>query len=270
MSDTTGTGSADAIGRLAGSIQSRRAALDRLAHDVDRALQTVGARLEDNATRQQETIERTAATARMFDDVQAMRRMLAAPAGEPTEPAAEDDGDAEPWEPVRRYMPGNADPYLAQQRGREQQEKQKREANRPTGTELGQITRKLDELTQELKRQQEELARQQAELAKQQAQLEAQQEQLKTAQEQLKIQQASLEAQQKQLGQIVDQLKGIVDDQGSTVNQLKTITDNLAATDGRVDQIQRTLYDNQVWLKDQLSTLDQRVTALENKGTVTG
>ncbi|MDK7090390.1 hypothetical protein QP369_24975, partial [Escherichia coli] len=82
--------------------------------------------------------------------------------------------------------------------------------------------------------------------------------------------QASLEAQQKQLGQIVDQLKGIVDDQGSTVSQLKTVTDNLAATDGRVDQIQHTLYDNQVWLKTQLDNLDRRVTALENKGTVTG
>lgn len=249
MSDTTGTGPVDAIGRLAGSIQSRRAALDRLAHDVDRALQTVGARLEDNATRQRQTVERIGATTSMLDDVQAMRRILAAPAGEPTDSDAEADGDAESWEPVRRYMPGNADPYLIQQRGRERREKQKREANRPTGTELGQITRKLDELTQELKRQQQELARQQAELAKQQAQL---------------------EAQQKQLGQIVDQLKGIVDDQGSTVNQLKTITGNLAATDGRVDRIQHTLYDNQVWLKDQLSKLDQRVTALEHKGTVTG
>ena len=61
-----------------------------------------------------------------------------------------------------------------------------------------------------------------------------------------------------------------MDDQGSTVNQLKAITSGLAATDGRVDQIQHTLYKNQVWLKDQLSKLDQRVTALENKGTVTG
>ena len=51
---------------------------------------------------------------------------------------------------------------------------------------------------------------------------------------------------------------------------MKAITSSLAATDGRVDQIQHTLYENQVWLKDQLSKLDQRVTALENKGTVTG
>ncbi|BAQ30512.1 SGNH/GDSL hydrolase family protein [Bifidobacterium scardovii] len=186
--------------------------------------------------------------------------------------------DADKGEPLdtpvtdltRVYTSPGADWATRQVNAQRKREASKKEANRPTGTELTQLTSKLDELTQTQGLQQVIIEQQQAALAKQQAQLEAQQEQLKAAQDQLKSQQASLEAQQKQLGQIVDQLKGIVDDQGSTVSQLKTVTDNLAATDGRVDQIQHTLYDNQVWLKTQLDNLDRRVTALENKGTVTG
>lgn len=166
--------------------------------------------------------------------------------------------DADKGEPLdtpvtdltRVYTSPGADWAARQVNAQRKREASKKEANRPTGTELTQLTSKLDELTQAQGLQQVIMQQRQ--------------------QEQLKSQQASLEAQQKQLGQIVDQLKGIVDDQGSTVSQLKTITDNLAATDGRVDQIQHTLYDNQVWLKNQLDNLDKRVTALENKGTVTG
>lgn len=164
---------------------------------------------------------------------------------------------------TRVYSSPGADWASRQVNAQRKREASKKEANRPTGTELTQLTSKLDELTQAqglqqviLQQQQEQLGEQQRQLAEQQKQLEWQQAELKTAQEQLAEQQKTL--------------KSIVDDQGSTVSQLKTITSSLAATDGRVDQIQHTLYENQVWLKDQLSKLDQRVTALENKGTVTG
>lgn len=179
--------------------------------------------------------------------------------------------DADKGEPLdtpvtdltRVYSSPGADWASRQVNAQRKREASKKEANRPTGTELTQLTSKLDELTQAQ-------GLQQIIIEQQQAQLEVQQEQLKAAQDRLKSQQTALETQQKQLGQIVDQLKGIVDDQGSTVSQLKTITDNLAATDGRVDQIQHTLYSNQVWLKNQLDNLNRRVIALENKGTVTG
>ena len=161
------------------------------------------------------------------------------------------------------YSSPGADWASRQVNAQRKREASKKEANRPTGTELTQLTSKLDELTQAqglqqviLQQQQEQIGEQQRQLAEQQKQLEWQQAELKTAQEQLAEQQKTL--------------KSIVDDQGSTVSQLKTITSSLAATDVRVDQIQHTLYDNQVWLKDQLSKLDQRVTALEHKGTVTG
>ena len=164
---------------------------------------------------------------------------------------------------TRVYSSPGADWASRQVNAQRKREASKKEANRPTGTELTQLTSKLDELTQAqglqqviLQQQQEQIGEQQRQLAEQQKQLEWQQAELKTAQEQLAEQQKTL--------------KSIVDDQGSTVNQLKAITSSLAATDGRVDQIQHTLYENQVWLKDQLSKLDQRVTALENKGTVTG
>lgn len=179
--------------------------------------------------------------------------------------------DADKGEPLdtpvtdltRVYSSPGADWAARQVNAQRRREASKKEANRPTGTELTQLTSKLDELTQAqglqqviLQQQQERIAEQQRQLAEQQKQLEQQQAELKTAQEQLAEQQKTL--------------KSIVDDQGSTVNQLKTITSSLAATDEKVDTIQHTLYDNQVWLKDQLSKLDQRVTALENKGTVTG
>lgn len=172
--------------------------------------------------------------------------------------------DADKGEPLdtpvtdltRVYSSPGADWASRQVNAQRRREASKKEANRPTGTELTQLTSKLDELTQAQGLQQIILQQQQEQIAEQQKQLERQQAELKTAQEQLAEQQKTL--------------KSIVDDQGSTVNQLKAITSGLAATDGRVDRIQHTLYDNQVWIKGQLSKLDRRVTALEHKGTVTG
>ena len=54
------------------------------------------------------------------------------------------------------YTPGRLDPFKNQQRRERERDAANMEANRPTGTELGQITRKLQEITAELKRQQQE------------------------------------------------------------------------------------------------------------------
>lgn len=85
-------------------------------------------------------------------------------------PVADDD-----WTPERRYAPGTADMILTSQRAAETREREKSEANRPTGTEIGQITAKLRALTEQLKKQQEQLKAAQDQLAKQQAALQAQQ-----------------------------------------------------------------------------------------------
>lgn len=95
-------------------------------------------------------------------------------------PVVDDD-----WTPERRYAPGTADMILTSQRAAETREREKSEANRPTGTEIGQITAKLRALTQQLKEQQE--------------QLKAAQDQLKTAQADLERQQDTLEKQQTEM-----------------------------------------------------------------------
>jgi prefoldin subunit 5 len=95
-------------------------------------------------------------------------------------------GADDEWIPVRRYTPGTNDPFLLLQRSSEIQEKQKREANRPTGTEIGQISQKLQALTEQLKQQQDELADQQQKLEDQQEALTEQQGKLEAAQEEIK------------------------------------------------------------------------------------
>jgi hypothetical protein len=95
--------------------------------------------------------------------------------------AADDD-----WTPAPRYSPGTCDQILVSQRARETREREKNEANRPTGTEIGQITAKLQALTEQLKQQQDELADQQQKLADQQEALTEQQGKLEAAQEEIK------------------------------------------------------------------------------------
>lgn len=73
-----------------------------------------------------------------------------------------------PVEPARTYLPGNLDWMLTQDRRAREQEKSKREANRPTATETGQTTERLNELTEVLDVQQELLGEQQKALARQQ------------------------------------------------------------------------------------------------------
>jgi hypothetical protein len=91
-------------------------------------------------------------------------------------------GSDDDWTPQRRYRPGTADQILVSQRAREAQEREKSEANRPTGTEIGQITAKLKALTAQLAEQQKQLKTAQDQLAKQQTQLQDQQNALATQQ----------------------------------------------------------------------------------------
>lgn len=108
-------------------------------------------------------------------------------------------------------------------------EAEKREANRPTGTELSNITSKLEAVTkgqalmQAIQQQMlDQLKQQQETLEKQQRQLETQQDQLKRQSDQLQRQQETL--------------TGIVGQQGDTVESLKSITAQLGQQQTRIQQ----------------------------------
>lgn len=151
--------------------------------------------------------------------------------------AVEDDR-AEPVDtpitPTRNYSSGLSDWASRQVEATRKREAEKREANRPTGTELGGVTQKLDELTQQQGVQQVLLEQQQDELDEHQQELEAQQQKLQSQQNQLTKHQSELEAQQKSLKSAQDaiedaqeQLKKVVGDQGDQVTNLQTISGNL-------------------------------------------
>ena len=127
----------------------------------------------------------------------------------------------------RKYISGGNSWTAGQIQRLNRREAEKREANRPTGTELTQLTSKLDALTRAqglqqviLLQQQEQLRQQQEMLDRQQQQLEQQQDALAGQQDQLRQQQASMQSQQKQLESIVGQ-------QGETVASLQTVTADL-------------------------------------------
>lgn len=167
--------------------------------------------------------------------------------------AIEDDR-AEPVDtpitPTRNYSSGLSDWASRQVEATRKREAEKREANRPTGTELGGVTQKLDELTHQQGVQQVLLEQQQDELDEHQQELEAQQKSLKSAQDAIKKAQ--------------EQLAKIVGDQGDQVNTLKTLTESLQKTDEKIDTIQRTLWENQQKLDNRIDKLDERVQKLEN------
>lgn len=188
--------------------------------------------------------------------------------------AVEDDR-AEPVDtpitPTRNYSSGLSDWASRQVEATRKREAEKREANRPTGTELGGVTQKLDELTQQQGVQQVLLEQQQDELDEHQLELEAQQQKLQSQQNQLTKHQSELEAQQKSLKSAQDaiqkaqeQLAKIVGDQGDQVNTLKTLTESLQRTDEKIDTIQRTLWENQQKLDNRIDKLAERVQKLEN------
>lgn len=96
-------------------------------------------------------------------------------------------------------------------------EAEKREANRPTGTELSNITSKLEDVTKGQALMQAIQQQMLDQLKRQQKMLESQQDQLKQQQETLQRQQTALEAAQKQLGQQQDQLGQQQDEMKKTI-----------------------------------------------------
>lgn len=177
----------------------------------------------------------------------------------------------QPITPTRTYSSGLNDWASRQVEATRRREAEKREANRPTGTELGGVTQKLDELTQAqgvqqvlLEQQQDELDEHQQELEQQQQKLQNQQTQLTKHQSELEAQQKSLKSAQDAIKQAQDQLKQVVGDQGDQVNTLKTLTQSLQRTDEKIDTIQRTLWENQQTLDRRITALADRVQKLEN------
>lgn len=149
----------------------------------------------------------------------------------------------------RKYTSGIDDMFTRQIRSQRHREAEKREANRPTGTELTQLTRKLDELTRAQGLQQVILQQQQELLKSQQGMLERQQQQLESQQELLNGQQSSLE-------QVVAQ-------QGSTVSSLQSLTQQLQSQQATLNTIQNQLL---VTVGENFRRIFHRLNALDGLG----
>lgn len=141
----------------------------------------------------------------------------------------------QPITPTRSYSSGLTDWASRQVEATRRREAEKREANRPTGTELGGVTQKLDELTQAqgvqqvlLEQQQDELDEHQQELEQQQQKLQSQQTQLTKHQNELEAQQKSLKSAQDAIKQAQEQLEKVVGDQGDQVNNLQELSNRLS------------------------------------------
>lgn len=160
--------------------------------------------------------------------------------------------DADKGEPLdtpvtdltRVYSSPGADWASRQVNAQRKREASKKEANRPTGTELTQLTSKLDELTQAqglqqviLQQQQEQLAEQQRMLKEQQDQFAAQQKQLKSVQDQQASMLSTLQSQQTQLGQMQSNLENSIRSYINT-NLVPTLNANFAKVDDRFDKLE--------------------------------
>lgn len=155
---------------------------------------------------------------------------------------------------TRRYNSGGD--WLGRQvQSVQRREAEKREANRPTGTELGGVTQKLDELTQQQGVQQVLLEQQQEQLQRHQQELESQQKQLKAAHDQLAKQQ--------------EQLTAIVGDQGTTINNVKALTERIDAQQKQISSQAQQLIDMENWrtgaLLQTLADYEARISALESR-----
>lgn len=193
--------------------------------------------------------------------------------------AIEDDR-AEPVDtpitPTRTYSSGLNDWASRQVEATRRREAEKREANRPTGTELGGVTQKLDELTQAqgvqqvlLEQQQDELEQQQDELERQQDELERQQNELKKHQGQLESQQKAIKSAQDQLKKQQDQLTVIVGDQGNTITNVKQLAERIDAQQQQISSQAQQLIDMENWrtgaLLQTLADYEARISALEGR-----
>lgn len=186
----------------------------------------------------------------------------------------------QPITPTRNYSSGLSDWASRQVEATRKREAEKREANRPTGTELGGVTQKLDELTQQQGVQQVLLEQQQDELDAHQQELEAQQQKLQDQQDQLTKHQNELEGQQKSLKSAQDDIKDaqeqlakIVGDQGDQVNNLQAVSNRLSQvttdlqnTTNRLNTINDTINNEmrthlryvEVWLRDNTPGADNK------------
>lgn len=158
----------------------------------------------------------------------------------------------------RRYRAPHSDLIGRAIQDTNRREAEKREANRPTGTETRQMTRKLDELTRAYGLQQVIL----------QQSVQALQEltdQLKKVSDNQQKMLETQNQQQDQLKQQQEQLAGVVGQQGSTISSLQSLT-------ARLDTIQnQTLQTIGVNLQTLFTRTDQlldRVQALEDRGSV--
>ena len=132
----------------------------------------------------------------------------------------------------RKYTSGGNSWIAAQIQTRNRREAEKREANRPTGTELTQLTSKLDALTRAQ--------------GLQQVILRQQQEMLDRQQQQLKQQQDALAGQQ-----------------GETVASLQSLTQQLQTQQSAIDTIQNQLL---VTVGENFRRIFQRLNALDGLG----
>lgn len=151
----------------------------------------------------------------------------------------------------RKYISGGNSWTAGQIQRLNRREAEKREANRPTGTELTQLTSKLDALTRAQGLQQVILD--QAVKALQYAT-----ETLKKVQDN---QQTMLETQQDQQ----EQLSGVVGQQGSMLASLQSLT---ARLDTIQNQMLQTIGVNLQTLFNRTDQLLERVQALEDRGSV--
>lgn len=137
----------------------------------------------------------------------------------------EDQGEPldQPVENLTRVVTSGGGDWLSRSlRESRRREAEKREANRPTGTELSNITSKLEDVTKGQALMQAIQQQMLDQLKRQQKMLENQQKQLKAQQDQLKAQQETL--------------TGIVGQQGATVESLKSITAQLASQQTKIQQ----------------------------------
>ena len=175
----------------------------------------------------------------------------------------------QPITPTRSYSSGLTDWASRQVEATRRREAEKREANRPTGTELGGVTQKLDELTQAQGVQQVLLEQQQDELERQQNELERQQNELEQHQTQLESQQKAIKAAQDQLKKQQDQLTVIVGDQGNTITNVKTLAERIDAQQQQISSQAQALIDMENWrtgaLLQTLADYEARISALEGR-----
>lgn len=175
----------------------------------------------------------------------------------------------QPITPGRNYSSGLSDWASRQVEATRRREAEKREANRPTGTELGGVTQKLDELTQAQGVQQVLLEQQQDELERQQNELERQQNELKKHQTQLESQQKDIKAAQDQLKKQQDQLTVIVGDQGNTITNVKQLAERIDTQQQQISSQAQQLIDMENWrtgaLLQTLADYEARISALEGR-----